>query len=227
MSSPLAYDDVQTRKNQLIRKALEGSAFIAPYSASAITTLTTGAAKGLAALPDGYEDCGWSTTDGVALSEAITSSDVTSWGSPDPTRSDITKRTTTAKIVCQETKALTIGLYTSADMSTVDPDPTTGEVSIEQALVPSKKYYRMLCLAVDLTDDGEFYVARFLPRVSVSDLDDQSYANGDDPIEWGITFTAYPDSTLGYSSRYIFGGPGFAALASDMGFSDESSSSSS
>lgn len=218
MTAPLAYDDVQTKKNQLIRKALAGSVFLAPYSADPILTLTTGADSGLTVLPTGYEDAGWMTSAGVVLAEASTTSDTPSWGSVQPTRSDMTSEVTTAVVVLQETKALTIGLYTGADMSTVTPDATTGEVSIAKPLRPSTRYYRLLSLAVDLSDAGEIYVARSLPRVKVTAKDDQAYTVSDDGITWGVTFTGLEDSVLGYSERFLFGGPGWAAMSGDTGF---------
>lgn len=212
------YDTLQKRKNELIRKALSGSAFLAPYTAAAITTLTTGASSALATLPTGYEDAGWMTSDGITLSQAISTSETSSWGSVEPTRTDITKETTTAKLVLQETKALTIGLYTGADLSNIEGNAVTSEVSIEVPLVPSQRYYRLLSLAVDQGDAGEIYVARFLPRVKVTDKDDQKLSMADDGITWGVTLTAYSDSVLGYSQRFIFGGPGWAALLADAGF---------
>lgn len=222
MSSPLAYADLQTRKNQLIRKALEGSFFFSPFSADPIVTLTTGEDAGLVELPTGWRDGGWLTTDGIDLAEAVTTSDVDSWGSPEPTRSDITKETTTGKIVFQETNAGTIAFYTGIGVDTLEPDPTTGELSIEKPLIPSSLEYRGLALAVDQSEAGEIYIGRFLPRLKVTDKDDQKMSNAGDPLNWGITVTAYADATLGYSSRYIFGGPGWKALLDDMGFGDES-----
>jgi hypothetical protein len=216
------YDSIQGKKNQLIRKALNGSAFIAPYSAAAITSLTTGVGAGLAPLPTDYDDAGWMTSDGITLAQAISTSETTSWGSTEPTRSDITKETTTAKVVLQETKALTIGLYTGADLSSIEGDSVTSEVSIEVPLVPSSRYYRLLALAVDTTDAGEIYVARFLPRVKVTDKDDQKLSMADDGITWGVTLTGFQDSVLGYSQRFIFGGPGWAAMLADAGFTKAS-----
>lgn len=219
MSSPLAYDDVQGRNNTLIRKTLEGSLFIAPFSADAITTLTTGSSSGLTALPDDYEDCGWMTEDGMDIASAVTSVDISSFGSTEPTRTDITKRTFTVKATLQEMKAVNVGLVTFADPSGFTPDATTGEVDIPEAAVPSALYYRGLLLGVDLTDGGELYIARFFPRLKVTDVDDEKITNGSDAYDFGVTLTAFQDPALGYSSRRLFGGPGWKALNTAMGFS--------
>jgi len=172
----------------------------------------------LAALPASWDDLGWLTSDGAAFSREVAQSEVTSWGSVTPTRTDVTSDTSTLTVTCQETKLLTIGLATGADLSAVTPDATTGEVSIEKPSKAASKHYRALSLAVDLGDAGEIYIARFLPRAKVTNYAEQSFGGGDDPITWGVTLTGEEDSDLGYSERWIFGGPGWSALLDDMGF---------
>lgn len=213
-----SYDALQTKKNQLIRKAINGSVFTAALSATAITSLTDSADKMLAPLPAGYVDLGWQTDDGFQFSRETDNSDVTSFGSVEPTRSDVTQDQTTLQVACQETRMETIGLYVGADMSTVTPNATSGEVQVAKPATPKARHYRVLTIAVDETDDGEIYIGRFLPNAKVTEFDDQNQANGDDPILWSVTFTGFLDSTLGYSEKYFFGGPGWHALLEDMGF---------
>ena len=214
----VSYDDLQQRNAALIFKALQGSVFVAPHTADAITTLTD-TDKLLKALPTGYEDVGWTSDDGAQFSRDVNTSDVTGWGSVEPLRSDVTQDTTTLQMECLETRKTTIGLYTGADMDAVTPDPTTGEVGIAKPDRPAFRYYRTLAVAVDLTDDGEYYIARFLPRSRVTDFDDQSMQSSDDtPLTWPVTMTGYLDPTLGYSEKYFFGGPGWATRLAAMGF---------
>ena len=214
-----AYDDVQQRNAALIFKALQGSVFVAPSTANAITTLTDSGDKLLAALPNGYEDVGWTSDDGAQFGRDVDTSDITGWGSVEPLRSDINSDVTTLQIACLETKKATIGLYTGADMTTATPNASSGELSIEKPARPSFRYYRVLALAVDLTDDGEYYIARFLPRARVTDFDEQSFQSSDDsPVTWAVTLTSFQDPTLGFAERYIFGGPGWAARLEDAGF---------
>lgn len=218
------YADIASRQNQLIRKALEGSVFGAAHSAAAITTLTvdsTGApgTPTLNALPAGYEDFGFLDDNGAAFSDAVSTSDVTSWGTVEPTRRDITSDVSTLHVVMQETKLATIAAYTGVDASSVTADSTTGEVSISKPTRPSTKFYRIFALAVDLSDAGEIYVAQFWPRAAVTDKGDQSYTSGDTGIWWDTTWTAYTDSALGYAVRFMFGGPGWKSLLTDMGLS--------
>lgn len=213
------WESLKNHQNALIRKALEGSVFVAPYSATGITSVT-GSDSSLNALPAGYEDVGFISDDGAQFSRDVDSSDVTSWGSVEPTRRDITSDVTTLQIAMQETKKTTIGLYTGADMSAVTADASSGEVQVEKPDRPAAKYYRVLSVAVDLSDAGDIYVCRYLPRASVTDFDDQAFqSSDDDPILWSVTMTGYNDAASGFSERYQFGGPGWKALLGAMGFS--------
>jgi hypothetical protein len=80
--------------------------------AVAVTTTTPGTGVDLSTLPDGWQDLGWITSDGVTYGRATDVSDVTSFGSVQPTRSDVTNDTITMSVVAQETSMLTLGLYT-------------------------------------------------------------------------------------------------------------------
>lgn len=214
-----SYAALATKRNQLIRKALNGSVFIADVDSDAITALTDQSDKKLVTLPTGYTDLGWLSDDGAQFSRDTDTSDVTSWGSTEPTRSDVTKDRTTLQVSCQETKLATIGLYLGVDTSTITADATSGEVSIAKPSTPVARHYRVLSIAVDESDDGEIYIARFLPNAKVTAFDDQNQNSGDDPIMWSVTFSSFIDSVLGYSEKTFFGGPGWSALLTDMGFS--------
>lgn len=214
-----SYDDLQQRNAALIFKALQGSVFVAPETAQPITTLTDPSDSLLAPLPVGYEDVGWISEDGAEFGRDVDVSDITGWGSVEPLRSDVNSDVTTLAFSMLETRKTSIGLYTGADMGTAVPDPTSGELSIEKPARPGFRYYRVLALAKDQTSAGEYYVARFLPRARVTDYDEQTYQSSDDaPVTWSVTMTAYEDPTLGYSEKYIFGGPGWSARLADMGF---------
>lgn len=180
----------------------------------------TGAALGigLKQLPAGWDDLGWLSSDGAGYSRDVATSDVASWGSVTPTRSDITSDTSTLAVTAQETKLLTIGLATGADLSALTPDANTGEVRVEKPTRPASRHYRALSVAVDLGDAGEIYVARFFPRAKVTNFAEQNFGGGDDPIAWGVTLTGEEDSTLGFSESWLFGGAGWNALLDDMGF---------
>ncbi len=213
----MPYATLRDKKNQLIRKARDGSVFVAPSSATAIGALTTGAGADLSALPAGYVDLGWTSTDGSTYSRTTETSDVQSFGSVEPTRSDITSDRITMQVTAQETSLLTLGLYTGADLTGEEAAATTGEFAIEKPARPGFRYHRVLGLFVDDTDDGELYIARFMPRARITEFGEQQFTDGDDPISYPMTWTGFEDSTLGYSHKWIFAGPGWLALLEDMG----------
>jgi hypothetical protein len=224
------YEALKNKQTELIRKALDGSVFIntdltdtlgtelATWSLTQATGVDPNKVIDLAPLPAGFEDLGWLTGDGAAFSRDVSSSEVTSWGSVSPTRTDITADTTTLSVTAQETKLITIGMATGADLSAVEAALDTGEVKISKPSRPKSKHYRVLALAVDQGDAGEIYIGRFLPRAKVTGYSEQTFGGGDDPIVWGVTFTGEEDSLLGFSEQWLFGGPGWDALVDDMGF---------
>lgn len=211
------YATLRDKKTELIRKARDGSVFISPYSGTAVTTLTTGAGAALTTLPITYEDLGWTSTDGVNYSRATATSDVKSFGSVEPTRSDVTSDTMTMHVTAQETKLLTLQLYTGADLSALEATAVTGEVQIAKPARPGFRYYRVFGLFVDDTDAGELYIARFMPRARVTEFGEQAFTDGETPISYPLTFTGYEDSVLGYSHKWLFGGPGWLSLLASMG----------
>lgn len=212
------YAGLADKKNELIRRARDGSVFIAPRSATAVTALTTGATPTLSALPAGWEDLGWTTTDGVTFGRETESSQIRSFGSTEPTREDITNDTITMSVTAQETKLLTIGLSTGIDVSALEAAATTGELSISKPNLPNPRYYRVLGLFVDESSDGEIYLARDMPNARITEFGETVYtSDGDDAVQYALTFTGFSDSTLGYSHRWVFAGAGWLALLDQMG----------
>lgn len=219
------YDALAAKQGELIRKSLKGGSFIASIDAAVPSRLTDPTDHKLKALPVGtptayalpWTDFGYLTNDGSQFANDVSSSDVTSFGSTTPTRSDITADTTTMTLVAQETKLVTLGVYTGADLAPGSTE-TDGELIITKPDRPKSKAYRVLSIGVDDGDGGEIYIARLLPRAKVTSKADQAFGGGDDPIGWGVTFTGEKDSTLGFSERWFFGGPGWNFLLTKMGF---------
>lgn len=212
------YDALQTKKNQLIRKFRNGSVFGASYASDPIDTLTDATDGGLAALPTGYKDWGWFTDDGLQYSRDVETSDTTSAGSNEPTRTDIDSDTTSLQVVFQETRLETIGLYMGVDLTAAKAAAGAGaELLIKKPQTPPELYYRVLALAVDESTGGEIYIARFFPRAKVTNFGDQQVQRGEDAIGYDVTFQAFVDSDYGSSEGWIFAGPGWEALLADMG----------
>lgn len=213
------YDALKKKQSDLIRKALEGSIFIADHTADLPTALTSGADGKLLALPPGYEDVGWvDKGDGATWSRSVDTSEVDSWGAVEPTRTDITKQTDGLKFTAQETKRKTLELYEGLNLSGVTPDATTGEVRFDRPARPSTRYFRAFGLFVDGVGADAIYVAKLAPKATVTDTGDQKWSDGDDPVGYDVTLTAKYDDDAKTAMRFFFGGPGWKALLADMGF---------
>lgn len=213
----MPYSTLRQKKTELIRKAREGSVFIGAYSVTALTAITTGSSADLVTLPTGMTDLGWTTTDGVSYARTTESSDVRSFGSVQPTRSDVTSDDITMAVSAQETKLKTLELYTGADLSAATSTVTTGEFAIAKPSRPGARFYRVLGLFVDDGDAGEIYMGRYMPRAKVTEFGEQQFNDADEAIVYPVTFTGYEDSVLGYSHKWFFGGPGWKALLTSMG----------
>lgn len=224
------FDALNELKQQLIRKAQGGSAFIAPHSADSIDVddpfTYTAAVTGPPAVPEkiewtafptGFEALGYTTDDGLGFENETSQSDITSWQAISPTRSDLLTDTDTMSVVAQETKLLTLGLYTGIDTTGVLAEANTGTVVMKKPTRPSAQHYRVLAVAVDGAGAEEIFVARYMPRAKVTGKVGQRYGKGDEAISWGVTFTAFADDTLGFATAYIFGGRGWKALLTEMG----------
>lgn len=216
----VAYSVWKNKQNELIRKARQGSVFVAPDTQAILATITTGAGAGLVALPAGWKDLGWTSGDGAQFGRSVDNSDVTSWGSVEPTRRDVIRDVSTIQVTAQETKKETIEHYTGATIPATNAAlVTTGELVVTKPSQPAGKFYQMLVLAVDENSAGEIYIGRLFPRVSVTDYGEQVYGEGDDPIGYNLTYTAYLNATAGFSERWFFGGPGWLDLLTEMGIS--------
>lgn len=214
-----AYETIQNRKADLIRKAKEGSVFIDDMSSEIIESITDGEESDLALPPTLVKrDLGWLTEDGVAFSGDVTESTINSWGATEPTRREVTSDTTTMSVTAQETNIVTIGLYTGNDMDALKPNPTTGELIVTKPPRPRLRHFRALALSVDEYEGQEIYIARYMPRATLARSPEQAFTGGDTALTWGLTFTSSLDSEAGYSERFFFGGPGWKALLEEMGF---------
>lgn len=216
------FADLADRKNQLIRKALTGSVFIASPSVANLVSLTTGAGGDLVTLPTGWEDLGWLTKDGVGYGRETTQSEVTSFGSQQPTRTDQVSDVLSMTVVAQETKLLTLGLYIGVDTTGLEAAAVTGELRIAKPNIAANYHYRVLGLFVDEIEEGEIYMARYFPNAKITERGEQNMSDGDDPVSYSLTFRAEEDSVTGTDAEWLWGGPGFQALLDDMGIDQAS-----
>jgi hypothetical protein len=216
------YADWEDRNTSLIRKALRGSALIAPYSTADLVSLTSGSSGALVSLPTGYKDLGLITKDGFGFPRETEQSEVTSFGYNTPTRTDQVSDVMSMTVTCQETKLITLGLYIGVDTTNLQAAATTGELRIAKPSTALNFHYRLLQLAVDENEAGEIYMARYFPYAKVIERGEQSVSDGDDPIQYNLTWRAEPDPVSGKDVEFIYGGPGWKSMLSSMGVTQAS-----
>jgi len=212
------YADIRDKKNELIRRAKDGSIFVAEMDVTPPTALTSSSSATLLTLdPADWTDVGWFSTDGVTYDRSTDKVETSSFGSTETTRSDVTKDAISMTCTAQETKALTLGLTTGADITAIKANATTGEVQVAKPTTPKLRYYRVLGIFLDHDDNGaEIYFGRLMPRAQVADFGSQGYNEDETGISYPMTWMGKEDSTLGYSHKWFWGGPGWKALLTDM-----------
>lgn len=203
------------KKNALIRKALDAVVLLAPPDTALPTTITDATGSGLV-LPAAFLPLGHHSEDGLTFAREVETSDITSHGAVEPTRSDIRRITSTLAVTAQETNKQTI--EASLGISLGATLPASGELTVDEPTRPKAVYYRLLALSVDDSDDGEIYMARIFARAKVTELGEQTWSDGDDAMVRALTFQAFQDAEEGVSVRHLFGGPGWKAGAVDAGF---------
>lgn len=209
---------LQQRKTELIRKTLNGSAWIADITATAPETLTSGTSGDPTPLPANYTDVGYITKDdGVVFSRDVETSDTTSWGASEPTRSDVVRDVDTVKWIMQESKRTSFELYYNVSLAGLTPDAQTGEVSFTKGSGVSARYWRWFGIAQDGAGADAIYIGRFHPRMKITAFGDQSWVDGTE-LQYDVTGTAYVDSALGYATKFFWGGPGWKQLLAELGF---------
>lgn len=212
------YASIESKKAELIRKGIQGSVFVAPYTAAAITVSTLfGTTGDLATLPAGYDDLGWTDDTGAVFGRKITTTNVTGWGTIDPLRMDITADITTLDVNAYETKLVNIGLTTNTAVSSLVAGPN-GVLSVPVPVATTPTIYRVLAVGVDESPYGEIVMARYLPNAQVTDYKGQSFSMKD-PVSYGFVFTANLDSTAGFAQEMIYGGAGWLYMLTDAGIS--------
>lgn len=202
-----AFSDIRDIRKGQIRKALAGATLLAPESADPIAALTTGAGSELNTIPAGYDSLGRHPRDGApTFTPESEQSEVLTWGELEASRIDQISKTTTITWTCQDTRKSVLAAHIGVDLSTIEPDPVTGEIQIIEPTDPDITYYRALFLMVDGSGDDAFYIARFCPRFVITAAGEESW-NQENAITYPFTGRALVDDDLGYAVKRFYGGP--------------------
>ncbi len=209
---------MKAANSDLIRKLLDAVVLIAPMSAAIPAAFTMGASATLQAMPTEYESIGWLTKDdALTFSRETEMAEVTSHGSTEPTRRDITSDVSGLQITAQETKKTTLELYNNVDLSSVTPTAITGELSFNRSIQPVTRYRRLVVIGQDGDGDDTFYNIIVMPRAMISEVGESTFSDENERV-FPLTFNATPDPILGFSYREILAGPGAKSRMEAMGF---------
>lgn len=209
-----SFDALKSAKSNNILKVLDAVVCVAPMSVAVPTTFTV--AGELQSLPAGFRSIGWVTKDdGYTWSRDTDMSEVTSHGSVEPTRRDITQDVTGLEMTAQETSRLVLELSNNVDLT--DAEVVDGELSYTRSVSPSTRYWRLIAIGKDGAGDDTTYIVNILPRAMISEYGEITWSD-EDALTYPLTWSATVDQDLGYSFRQVLAGPGFAARAEDMGF---------
>lgn len=215
------FSDLQNAKGNLIRKGLSCIVLVAPMTTRVPEDIFTDEGKIVNFAKLGYESVGWTSKDaGVSFTRSTDKSEVESYGAAEPTRSDITKDTMSAKFEMQETKKITLAMYYGIDLTDVKVKKNTQTQFIKQNL-PETVYRRALFIFRDGTEAKPIFMIFDAPKTKVSDPDELAFS-AEKEVKYGVTLEASRDDELDYSMRFVYGGLGWKELAPLMGFEVES-----
>jgi hypothetical protein len=141
-----------------------------------------------AALDTTFKPMGLVTQDGANVSTDVNTEDISAFGSFNPVRTLITSEKRTVKVTALETNKITAAIRARLGLTGVTV--TTGAFPL--TLGPGRDALYALC--IDMADGSSNRQRRVLPSVRLTALDDQQISYGN-PVQYGFTFTAYPDSS--------------------------------
>ena len=160
-------------------------AWFAPVGSTLPTDATT-------ALDVAFQTAGYCAESGLTISTATSTQDINAFGVSVPVRTLITSEKKTGKIAFLETNVITQAVYHRLPLSgTGSPTLTaaTGALAVTDGPARSQRY-----AAVFTASDGSNIIRKVCPLIEITDLDDEQIAQSA-AIQYGVSFTAYPDNT--------------------------------
>ena len=205
----------EAHDQRLIRKFLDGAAFLAPYSAPMPETWVAEDGQPIA-LPSDFGGLGIVAKDsGYEFGSDSDQEETEGHGYSSPVRIDTTRTTRTVAMTCLETRRMVLEAYHGLDLSQVAPG-ANGEIEFNEPESLARPYTRLVIIGSDGIGADQWFAAKIMPRAQVTEVESHSWSS--DPSQYGMTWTAFPDPVLGYSVKNIIFGPGAAATAPALGY---------
>lgn len=159
-----------------------GLAWFAVPGSTAPTDATT-------ALAAAWKNAGLITEDGLTGKINTASKEVKAYGSTQIQRRIITDSSVTFDITFLETNARTQELYWGIQFGSLSPTVGTGAFAFAFGT-----YTRQLIAGTFDMIDGTNHMRLYCPQLEVTDRKEFKIGNGNE-VAWGVTFTAYPNSS--------------------------------
>lgn len=150
------------------------------------STAPTDATSALAAA---WKNVGMISEEGLSGKVNTSSKDIKAYGSIQIQRKIITESSLSFDITMIETNARSQELYWGLALNSISPTVVTGAFNFTFGT-----YTRQLFAVTFDIIDGTNRLRYYCPQVEVTDRKDFSVANADG-IQWGVTLTAYPNSS--------------------------------
>ena len=166
-----------------------GLAWFAPDNSTLPTTA-------LEVLDAAFLNAGMITEDGLTFKPSKSVKEIKGYGSTQVQRVLVTEEKTTFELVFLETNEVSMAIYSSAEVDSITPDGT-GAFEVDFGTSTPTRYTTVFDVI-----DGLNHIRFCCPHVEVSDRKEVKVANGES-IGWGVTVTAYPDSTGNAVYTYI------------------------
>ena len=210
----VTFAEVNGHNGANIRKILEMSIFVKPVEEADEEVTKVYDATGVV-VPVGYVGVGMTTkADGATWPRDQEVSEVESHGYGEATRRDWVKDVMGLSFTMQESKRQVLEIHHGMDLAGVTTD-ADGNFYFDKPARPASRQYRVLALGKDGDGPDAIYVARWLPRVDVTENGEQAWTEGEE-IKYPVTMNGKVDAEFGTSFREIWGGPGLDHVA--MGF---------
>ena len=157
------------------------------------------------ALPAGFKDLGFITTDGVTAVDSLSSEPTTMLQSLEAVRTDVTGREMNLSAVFGESNAWVNALYHSKLVSEFGAD-RDGSWDFTEAGISDTPYYRILMFGQDGVGDSAVYRVEAAYKAKVTAKTDRALGRTA-PETFGFTFGLFRDQNLDKTYRRTEDGP--------------------
>ncbi len=167
-----------------------GLVWMAPSGSTAPTDAST-------SLAAAWKNMGGITEAGISIKQSTSTTKKKFYGSAAVQRTLVTDQETTIDVAFGEVNARVMEVFWRKALNSITPAVTTGAWA-----TTAGAYTRQLYALVADIVDGNNRLRFYFPSVEVTNQGDIKVSNSE-TIEWGVTFSAYPDTNGNYV--YPFG----------------------